>query len=76
MNNKEFIEKIKYHNIQENTFVLVGMVTQYCLDNDITVDTYDWDWLIIELWEEFETALIKDFDDKDTFDYWVSQYLC
>lgn len=70
-----FINNVKNIGAYQNTNVLLGMITQYCMDNEIELDTFVWDDLICELWSTFEPYLKQAFDERDFFDYAMGVYL-
>lgn len=70
-----FINNVKNIGAYQNTNVLLGMITQYCIDNDIELDTFAWDNLICELWSTFENDFKQAFDERDFFDYAMGIYL-
>lgn len=70
-----FINNVKNIGAYQNTNVLLGMITQYCIDNEIELDTFAWDNLICELWSTFENDFKQVFDERDFFDYAMGIYL-
>lgn len=70
-----FINNVKNIRAYQNTNVLLGMITQYCIDNEIELDTFTWDKLICELWSTFEQYFKPAFDERDFFDYAMGVYL-
>ena len=48
---------------------------QYCEANDIIVDTFTWDYFIIELWKELPETIKNNYKNRDDFDLYASSLL-
>ena len=60
-----------------NDITMACVITTFCLKNDISVDTYNWDTMISYLWEHLDKKKLSlEFTDEDDFDLSCGRYLC
>ena len=55
-------------------FLLKEIVSSFCRQNRIKINSPDWIYLVDTLWCELETFVRYDFDDIGEFDAWLSDY--
>ena len=73
LTHKEFIERIKSVHFQKLPKLLKGMLAEYCMVEDIDLDTSRWDYLIYEIWNELGNVLIQIYIDKEDFEFDMSE---
>lgn len=76
MVHKEFIERIKSVHFQKLPKLLKGMIAEYCMVEDIDLDTNRWDCLIDEIWNELGNVLLQIYCDKEDFEFAMSEMFC